>query len=117
MVHEDIAVHLERGDKLDAHDCPCWRVAYAKALDNDVLPASDIAERVQALVDLERAGCAKEREYQQAALGTAQSDVAELQQTIAELEQRATEADREVAELRAHVERLEELHAEGAEWL
>ena len=47
------------------------------------------------------------REYQQAALGTAQSDVAELQQTIAEREQRATEADREVAELRVQVERLE----------
>ena len=28
--HEDMAVHLERGGKLDAHDCPCWRVAYAK---------------------------------------------------------------------------------------
>ena len=69
VVHEDIAVHLERGDRLDAHDCPCWRVAYAKALDNDVLPASDVAERVQALLDLERAEWAKEREYQQAALG------------------------------------------------
>ena len=117
MVHEDIAVHLERGDRLDAHDCPCWRVAYAKALDNDVLPASDVAERVQELLDLKRAECAKEREYRQAALGTAQRDVAELQQTIAELEQRATEADREVTERRARVERLEELHAEGAVWL
>ena len=85
MVHEDIAVHLERGDRLDAHDCPCWRVAYAKAqLDNYVLPASDVVD---------------------------------LQQTIAEREQRATETDREVAELRVQVERLEELHAEGAEWL
>ena len=60
MVHDDIAVHLERGDKLDAHDCPCWRVAYAKALDNDVLPASDVAERVQELLDLERAEWARE---------------------------------------------------------
>ena len=61
MFHEDIAVHLERGDKLDAHDCPCWRVAFAKALDNDVLPASDVAERVQELLDLERAEWVKER--------------------------------------------------------
>ena len=114
MFHEDIAVHPERGDRLDAHDCPCWRVAYAQAQDNDVLPALDIAERVQALLDLERAEWAEEREYRQAALGTAQSDVAELQQTIAERQQRATEADREVAERRAQVERLEELHAEGA---
>ena len=82
-----------------------------------MLPASDVAERVQELLDLERAECAKEREYQQAALGTAQSDVAELQQTIAEREQRATEADREVAELRVQVERLEEIHAESAVWL
>ena len=70
VVHEDIAVHLERGDKLDAHDCPCWRVAYAKALDNDVLPASDVAERVQELLDLEREGCAKEREHLHAARQT-----------------------------------------------
>ena len=117
VFHEDIAVHLERGDKLDAHDCPCWRVAYAKALDNDVLPASDIAERMQALLDLERAECAKEREYLYAARRLIQSDVAKLQQTIAEREQRATEADREVAERRAQVERLEELQAEGAVWL
>ena len=72
---------------------------------------------LQELLYLERAECAKEREYRQASLGTAQSDVAELQQTIAEREQRATEADREVAELRVQVERLEELHAEGAVWL
>ena len=31
VFHEDIAVHLERGDRLDAHDCPCWRVAYTQA--------------------------------------------------------------------------------------
>ena len=61
VFHEDIAVHLERGDKLYAHDCPCWRVAFAKALCNDVLPASDVAERVQELLDLERAEWAKER--------------------------------------------------------
>ena len=89
VVHEDIAVHLERGGKLDAHDCPCWRVAYAKALDNDVLPASDVAERVQELLDLE---WAKEREYRQAALRTAQIDVEMLQQTIAQLQAKAAEA-------------------------
>ena len=71
LFHEDIAVHLERGGKLDAHDCPCWRVAYAQALDNDVLPASDVAERVQALLDLERAEWARERQYLQAVLRTA----------------------------------------------
>ena len=47
VFHEDIAVHLERGGKLIEHDCPCWRVAYAKALGNDVLPASDVAQRVR----------------------------------------------------------------------
>ena len=35
VFHEDIAVHLERGDKIDAHDCPCWRVVYAKGLLDD----------------------------------------------------------------------------------
>ena len=99
VFHEDIAVHLERGDKLDAHDCPCWRVAFAKALDNDVLPGSDVAERVQELLDLERAEWAKEREHVQAARRLVQSDVETLQQTMADREQRATEADREVAKL------------------
>ena len=55
MFHEDIAVHLERGGKLIEHDCPCWRVAYAKALGNNMLPASEVAERVRELLDLERA--------------------------------------------------------------
>ena len=96
MFHEDIAVHLERGDRLDAHDCLCWRVAYAKALDNDVLSASDIAERVQALLDLERAEWVEEREHLQTARRLVQSDVQTLQQTIAEREQRATEADSEL---------------------
>ena len=89
VVHDDIAVHLEQGDRLDAHDCPCWRVAYAKALHNDVLPASDVAERVQELLDLERGEWAEEREHLLSARRLAQSDVETLQQTIAELREKA----------------------------
>ena len=114
VLHEDVAVHLERGDKLDAHDCPCWRVAYATALDNDVLPASDVAERVQEFLDLERAEWAKEKEYRQAALRTAQSDVEMLQQMIAQLQEKAAEADSELVARYEQLHHLEELHAEDA---
>ena len=114
MFHEDIAVHLERGDKLDAHDCPCWRVAYAQALDNDVLPASDVPERVQELLDLERAEWAKEREYLYAARRLVQSDVEMLQQTIAQLQEKAAEADSELVARDEQLHHLEELHAEDA---
>ena len=62
MVHEDIAVHLERGDRLDAHDCPCWRVAYAKALDNYVLPASDVVELQQTIAEREQRATETDRE-------------------------------------------------------
>ena len=85
-----------------------------KALDNDMLPASDVAERVQELLDFERAAWAKEREHLQAARRLAQSDVETLQQTIAEREQRATEADSELVARDEHLHRLEELHAEDA---
>ena len=103
MVHEDIAVHLERGDRLDAHDCPCWRVAYAQGVQLVDVGEHPRVLELQELLDLERAEWAKERDYLHAARRLVQSDVAELQQTIAELQEKA-----------ANVDRLEKLRAQDA---
>ena len=62
VFHEDIAVHLERGDKLDAHDCPCWRVAYTQGVQLVDVGEHPRVVELQELLDLERAEWAKERE-------------------------------------------------------
>ena len=86
MVHEDIAVHLERGGKLIEHDCPCWRVAYDQGVQLVDVGEHSRMLQLQELLDLERAEWAKEREQLLATRRLAQSDVATLQQTIAERE-------------------------------
>ena len=65
--------------KLDVHACICWHVAFNKS--------QDAGKRPQELLDLERAEWAKERQHLQAALRTAQGDVAELTQDVEELRQ------------------------------
>ena len=59
-----------------------------------MLPASDVAQRVQELLDLERGEWAKEREHLLSARRLAQSGAETLQQTIAELQEKAAEAVR-----------------------
>ena len=86
VFHEDIAVHLERGDKLDAHDCPCWRVAYTQGVQLVDVGEHSRVLQLQKLLDLERAEWAKEREQLLAARRLVSSDVATLQQEIENLQ-------------------------------
>ena len=98
MFHEHIALYLEQAGRLGEHDCPCWRVAYAQGAQE--LPASDVEHISQELLDHERAEWATELEYRQAALRTAQGDVAELQQQVEELRQQHAELQDTAAKLR-----------------
>ena len=115
MFHEHIAFYLEQAGRLGEHDCPCWRVAYAQGAQE--LPASDVEHISQELLDLERAEWATELEYRQAALRTAQGDVAELQQQVEELRQQHAELQETAAsfagEVAAREEYLEALKTSG----
>ena len=94
MFHEDIAVHLERGDRLDAHDCPCWRVAYTQGVQLvDVGSIREWSSCRNSWISSARSGRRK-REYLHAARRLVSRDVAELQQTIAELQAKAAKVDR-----------------------
>ena len=117
MFHEHVALHLEQAGRLVEHDCPCWRVAYAQGAQE--LPASDVEHISQELLDLERAESATELEYRQAALRTAQGDVAELQQQVEELRQQHAELQETAAsfagEVAAREEYLEALKHQAGE--
>ena len=103
VFHEDIAVHLERGDRLDAHDCPCWRVAYTQGVQLVDVGEHPRVVELQELLDLERAEWAKERKQLLAARRLVSRDVEALQQTITQLQDKA-----------AKVSGLEELRSQDA---
>ena len=83
---ENPMFHLERGDKIDAHDCPCWRVAYAQGVQLVDVGEQPRVLELQEFLYLEREGWEQEREHLHAARRLVSRDVAELQQEIETLQ-------------------------------